>query len=276
MQVLVNGVPAAGVTVIPNRASDGLQVIGPDFGLDAWTLTTTRRPIPLGPGPVLIAEVTGWIDVSARGYAASTPLRAYLARRSTAPRGLQPGLRAGMGPAMDVIYLGEATVTTTGSFATSYPVPTGTAIGDYVLQLNGITNDKQVRSVNLAAKILPKRITRTAIRRGCLFALHSAKLTRSCERSLRAASQRIPAGASGTRIVVIGVSIHETSRAKNRYLAKKRARAVVYYLRAIGVRGQVVRRVVVVRGKGRGPTASQSVVIRRGVPRTTAIISFNR
>lgn len=181
-----------------------------------------------------------------------------------------------MGPAMDVIYLGEATVTATGTFTTSYPVPAGTPIGDYVLQLNGITNDQQVRSVNLAARILPKRLTRVALRRGCPFAMHSAKLTRSCERFLRAASRRIPVGASGTRIVVIGVSIHEGSRAKNRYLARKRARAVIYYLRAIGVRGQVVRGIVVVRGKGKGPTASQPVLIRRGVPRTTAIFSFDR
>ena len=276
LQVLVNGRPAPGVIVIPNRQSTGINVIGPDFGLDVWTLTTERRNIDLEDNTTLIAEVNGWIDVSARGYLSGTQLRAYLARRSNAPRGLQPGLRSGMSPAMDVIYLGQGQITNTGQLATSFPVPPGVNIGNYILQLNGITNDRQVRSANLPLKILPKRISRGLIRRGCLFAPNSAKLTRPCERFLRGAVQRIPKGANSLRVNIIGVSVGEPTRVRNRYLARKRARAVAFYLRAIGVRARITRTIVVSGKRARGPVASQSVVVYRGKPLTTVIFSFNR
>jgi outer membrane protein OmpA-like peptidoglycan-associated protein len=177
---------------------------------------------------------------------------------------------------MDVIYLGQGQITNTGVLSTSFPVPPGTNIGNYILQLNGVTNDRQVRSVNLPLKILPKRISRGLIRRGCYFAPNSAKLTRSCERYLRAAAQRIPKGASSVRVNIVGVSVSQPTRAKNRFLARKRARAVAFYLRAIGVRGKVTRTIVISRKRARGPVASRIVVVRRGTPLTTVIFSFNR
>lgn len=177
---------------------------------------------------------------------------------------------------MDVIYLGQGQITGNGTLSSSFPVPPGVNIGNYILQLNGVTNDRQVRSANLPLKILPKRISRGLIRRGCFFAPNSARLTRSCERFLRGAYLRIPKGVSSLRVNIIGVSVQEPTAVRNRYLARKRARAVAFYLRAIGVRGRVNRTIVISAKRARGPVASQSVVTFRGRPITTVIFSFNR
>jgi len=71
-------------------------------------------------------------------------------------------------------------------------------------------------------------------------------LTRSCERFLRTAYNRVPKGATSLRVNIIGV------------------------------RGKVNRTIVISGKRARGPVAAQSVVVRRGVPRTTVIFSFNR
>lgn len=114
-------------------------------------------------------------------------------------------------------------------------------------------------------------MTRAGVRRGCWFANRSARLTRSCERQLRAAVKRLP---RGTRVSVIGVSVNEPSAGQNRWLAKRRARAVVLYLRAIGVRGKLRRSTVINRGDN--PQSPVRAVTVAGSLRTTVIFGYPR
>lgn len=114
-------------------------------------------------------------------------------------------------------------------------------------------------------------MARAGFRRGCWFADGSARLTRPCERQLRAAVKRLP---RGTRVIVIGVSMDEPSAAQNRLLAKRRARAVVLYLRAIGVRGKLPRRTVIKRA-GNAQSGLRPVTVAGSV-RTTVIFGKPR
>lgn len=111
---------------------------------------------------------------------------------------------------------------------------------------------------------------RLGARRGCWFASQSARLSRPCERTLRAAVKRL---ARGTRVSVIGVAIDGASAAVNRTLAKRRARAVVLYLRAIGVRGKLRRATVIARGGG---SSLGRVLVIGGSPRTTVVFGGRR
>jgi len=277
LYVLQNGQPVDNVIVIPNRQSTGMDVIGREFGVQVVTLTPTRRPVGLESArsePRLVAEAGGWIDVRADGYAPDTTLRAYLARRG-APRTLIGATSRMLAP-VDWVLLGDAIVPSGGDVSTAFPIPAGLNVGDYVLQVNGVTPDRQVRSVNLPLQLVKPAPTRTILRRGCVFAPGSARLTVSCERYLRVVSQKIPTAATGKRIVIIGASTGEPTRAANRALARKRARTVAFYLRALGVQGQLVRTTVTTTGRPRGPIAKQAVIVRNGIPRTTVLISYLR
>jgi outer membrane protein OmpA-like peptidoglycan-associated protein len=129
----------------------------------------------------------------------------------------------------------------------------------------GLAHD-QVRTARSPSQPAAQGMLRAGVRRGCWFAGRSARLTRACERQLRAAAKRLP---RGTQVSVIGVSLDEPSTAQNRWLAKRRARAVVLYLRAIGVRGKLERRMVISRGGNAGSLARAVTV--GGSLRTTVI-----
>ena len=109
----------------------------------------------------------------------------------------------------------------------------------------GLAHD-HVRTARTLSQPTAQVMLRVGVRRGCWFANRSARLTRACERQLRAAVKRLP---RGTQVRVIGVSVNEPSASQNRWLAKRRARAVVLYLRAIGVRGRLPRSIVITRGQ---------------------------
>lgn len=133
-----------------------------------------------------------------------------------------------------------------------------------------------MRSVNLTLTVIKPTAAPVILRRGCVFASGSANLTWSCERYLRVVSQRIPRNAKGVRITIVGVSVDEPTRAEHGALARKRARTVALYLRAIGVRGNFVKTTVIHTGRPLGPVAAQGVVVRKGKPRTTVTFRFSR
>lgn len=275
LNVLVDGQPVAGVVVVPNRVATGMDVLGGNFTIKVITTTPDRVPIGLEQRS-LVAEASGWIDVSATGYEPDTDLHAWLARRDPARRNLSNELHAALDVPVTAVYLGRAFVPSNGDVTAAYPMPAGVSIGDYVLQLNGFTDGRQVRSVNLGLRVVAKSTRATILRRGCVFAPGSAVLSRSCERSLRAVSQQIPRTAKARRIVITGVSFDEPTRLANRTLARKRARTVAYYLLALGVRGTYVNARVITTGKLNGSLGSQAVIVRKGKPRTTVTFSFTR
>ena len=174
------------------------------------------------------------------------------------------------------VYLGEALVPVNGDISTAFPIPTGVNLGDYVLQVNGISADRQVRSVNLTLTIVKPAAAQVVMRRGCTFASGSAKPTKGCQRSLRVVSQRIPRDAIGLRIAIIGVSVDELTPPANRALARKRARAVALYLRGLAVRGTYVRTTMIAKSGPKSPLAARSVIVRNGQPRTTVTFRFTR
>ena len=275
LNVLVDGQPVAGVVVVPNRVATGMDVLGGDFTIKVITTTPDRVPIGLEQRS-LVAEASGWIDVNATGYEPDTDLHAWLARRDPTRRNLSTELHAALDVPVTAVYLGRAIVPFNGDVTAAYPMPAGVSIGDYVLQLNGFTDGRQVRSVNLGLRVVAKSTRATILRRGCVFAPGSAVLSRSCERSLRAVSQQIPRTAKARRIVITGVSFDEPTRLANRTLARKRARTVAYYLLALGVRGTYVNARVITTGKLNGSLGSQAVIVRKGKPRTTVTFSFTR
>lgn len=128
----------------------------------------------------------------------------------------------------------------------------------------------QVGMARVPSQPASQAMLRGGARRGCWFAGRSAKLTRPCERKLRAAVKRMP---RGIRVAVIGVSVDEATPAKNRWLAKRRARAVALYLRAIGVRGKLPRVTVITRGGG--GLLGRAVVVG-GSPQTTVVFGRRR
>ena len=121
-------------------------------------------------------------------------------------------------------------------------MPSTLALGDYVFQINGLSEQSQVRSVNLLLDVIAPQSAPTArvgkVRAAAFYAGKSAVLTSSGKAKLRAMITSIPTGARSATITVVGVSVSMPTRSENIELARQRAVVVADYLEAHGVKGK--------------------------------------
>ncbi|MBU6279414.1 MAG: fibronectin type III domain-containing protein [Actinomycetales bacterium] len=270
-RVMINGVPDLNSSVRPSGNRGGLDINGPDFSLEVTTTSPTRQPLGLNSRDALIGEVLGWIEVTATGYAPGTYLGAWLTRRSTA-RSAGSVTTAVTAGDLQTIYLGQVQVLAAKDSRITYLVPKGTKIGDYILQLNGLSLDRKVRSANVDAEIVEPPLLRQA----CPFPKNTARMTNACKKSLQALARQMPNGVTGVRITVIGVAHGETSMAFRRQIARERATVIRNYLKSLGVKGTYVRSGIITRKTPVSAVSRRTVIIRNGRPRPTVVITYTR
>ncbi|MCX6414618.1 MAG: fibronectin type III domain-containing protein, partial [Actinobacteria bacterium] len=87
----------------------------------------------------------GWIDVAGDGYAGKTQVKVHLAPR--------PTTRSRPRSALPLTFLGESAVADDGTFSLRVDIPAGAVLGDYVLQVNGMSPGAKVRSVSMSLEV---------------------------------------------------------------------------------------------------------------------------
>lgn len=212
----------------------------------------------------------GWIDVSATGYEPRTPMQAWLARRTTTAPNAGVGPRALTQSAATAFFLGRSTIGNDGELTAAFPVPAGVDLGDYVLQLNGYTPGLQVRSVNLALRIVAQRV------QPCSFAPGSAVVTPRCEKALRiSGASNLAVKANRLAVSITGVAFGQATVQGNRQLARERAEAIGEVLADLGVTAKPVIKVITRRGLAPGFTSAPVPVVISiaGLPATTAVLT---
>jgi len=149
------------VPVTPQRAPSGGKwtVAGDDFSLD-FVPQATDSGLYEGPAETLRAPVGGRVDVTGDGYLRESSVSVYLVPLSAL------GL-AGRA-SNDAIYLGDVTVDAQGGFSVTLTVPEWVDPGDFVLQVNGWSQEEMVRSVNMSMGVYEFLQTR-AITRAAFF-----------------------------------------------------------------------------------------------------------
>ena len=234
--VLESGVVRTDVTITPLKNDSGLRVVGSDFSLSVETLSNSGQPSPLVTNGIMRALQGGSIAISGSGYEASSMVAGFLIPRLTSRMAARLDVRADS----SAIYLGSTVVSATGSFSGSFAIPSSISIGDYVLQLNGLSEQAQLRSVNMrldvAAQTQP--VSRAGkVRAAAFYLKKSAVLSVEGESKLRKMISSIPVGASDATINIVGVSVSMDSRSENIKLARERAEVIADYLEAKGVKG---------------------------------------
>jgi hypothetical protein len=230
--LLINGVPVS-LDITPSPDGGSWSVQGPDFSL-SFTPQVTSSGALTGPGKALSAPAGGWIAVTGDGYKGSTTVKAYLIPRPSIARSLP---RAS-GP----IYLGEVEVLADGTFDIRLTLPADINQGNYVLQINGVSPQSSVRSVNMALGVTaPESAVEAAAKsmaKKAFFQPRSARFSENGLKRLRTIHASIPDGAQDVVVSVTGVSVSMADLQSNLMLAGKRAQRIVTYLQRRDIDGQ--------------------------------------
>ncbi len=115
-------------------------------------------------------------------------------------------------------------------------------MGDYVLQLNGVTLDDSVRSVNMQVQVSPGAAPLEAgkAQRAGFFKGTSDEFSKAGKRKLRSLVRALPSDAQAVQVLIGGVSVSLDSFEANVTLAGKRASTLASELRDRGVSGEFV------------------------------------
>jgi len=130
--VTVDGEPEGGVTALPDDDGAGWGIRGQDFSLGIETQNAERAPQPLLPGGGLQVPQGGFVDANVTGYEPGSTIALFIIPKNP-------------GTPESAIWLGSAIVGPDGSIQTTLQVPLSMLVGDYVLQINGLSASGQLR-----------------------------------------------------------------------------------------------------------------------------------
>jgi len=285
--VLVDGLAVTNIALTPNGSDTGWDAVGTDFALSVQTRSATGAPEPLAPGGAMQVPVGGEVIVNGDGYLPSSDVNVFAVPRGQAaavvPTANRVIARIAYRAAAGAVYLGSAPASSGGVVAATFTVPAGVDLGAYVLQVNGVTDTDQVRSVNLLMDVVPgaPSMTEGMLREAAFYKGASAVFSANGKAKLRAMVEAIPAGAESVEVTVVGVSTAlETPRANLR-LARDRAEKIVAYLKDAGVKGKVTVSLSTTFDLRSGDTSGASsasvdkpMTSSTGKPLTTASIAY--
>ncbi len=201
-------------------------------------------------------------------------VRVFMVPRTTTRSGLMPRTVAG------AVYLGETTVDSTGDFAGTFTVPLSVSVGDYVLQINGVSKANAVRSLNMglavepgAAPLQPGKVQRAGFFEGL-----SDEFSAPGKRKLRSIVRGVPQDAQAVQVLVTGVSVGLDDLQENAVLAAKRASLLATELQSRGITGEFVINVTTsftADGAERSVAGKADVLTTRaGKPLSTVTVLF--
>lgn len=262
--VMIDGVATP---VRPQRAASGSSwsVKGPDFALEFVPKETTSGVLA-GPEEQLRAPAGGQVQVSGDGYLGGSSVSVYLIPSQTV------GLSSRSSGESQ--YLGDATVSTDGTFTVTFTVPASVNPGEFVLQVNGWSQDAQVRSVNLDLNVYAPMLS-GAVENAAFFEGRSSEMSRNGKKKLRGMVAALPAVRQDVQVEITAVSVSLDDVEGDLRLAAERGRALRDELAERGVQGTYS---VIIRTQEQLRSAEKTpplVVSSTGKPLTTVRITFN-
>ena len=178
----------------------------------------------------------GWIDVAGDGYAGKSQVKVHLAPRSTA--------RSRPRSALPLTFLGESAVADDGTFSLRVDIPAGAVLGDYVLQVNGMSPGAKVRSVSMSLEVtapasasLASQMSKESQSKRAFFMGRSKDFTALGLAKLRIMIENLPKSAANVRVRIEAVSVGLQDPEANFMLAAQRGRRIVRFLKSQGIFG---------------------------------------
>jgi outer membrane protein OmpA-like peptidoglycan-associated protein len=255
------------VPVAPQRAPSGGKwtVSGEDFSLE-FVPQVTDSGMNEGPAQTLRAPVGGQVQVTGDGYLGGSSVSVYL----VPPSASGVSARASAEP----IYLGDATVAAGGDFAVTFSVPASVDPGDYVLQINGWSQQASARSVNLNMGVYESLVARS-VTEAAFFQGRSSELSGAGREKLRSMVAGLPKVRQDVRVEITAVSVSLDDVESDLRLAARRGRELRDYLSDGGVQGTysvTIRTEDQLRSADKAPPL---MVSSKGKPLTTVRITYD-
>jgi len=255
------------VPVRPERAPSGgtWAVKGDDFSLE-FVPRATDAGLFEGPEERLRAPVGGQVEVRGDGYLGESSVAVYL----VPPELLGRAARA----SAESIYLGDVTVGANGTFDVTLTVPGDVDPGDFVLQVNGWSEQAAVRSVNMNIDLYETLTTRS-ITKAAFFKGRATEMSKNGERKLRSMVGALPAARENVQVDITAVSVSLDGLESDLRLAARRGRELRDYLSERGVRGTYS---VTIRTEDQLRSADKTpplLVSSKGKPLTTVRITYD-
>lgn len=283
--VMIDGVLDGAAVFAANGTNSGWTAITEGFTLSVRTESPNGSPMAMTPQGAMQVPQGGFVVMSGTDYQPSSQITVFAIPRNQGAYGSTSLLinRMAVRSSQAPVYLGSATVSSSGSVAATLTVPMSVDLGSYVLQVNGLSDTDQVRSVNMLMDVIPgpPSMAEGLLREAAFYKGASAQFSANGRAKLRSMVESIPSGASSVEITVVGVSTAlETPRANLR-LARDRAEGIVAYFKAAGVKGQVTVSLSTtfdLRSNDASEASSSAInkpmTSSTGKPLTTATIAF--
>lgn len=232
--VVMEGEEMVTVVLQPTAQQDGWEAVGAGFDVIVRTEMPSGAPVPLANDRRLAVPQGGIVQAAGDGYMADSLVRVFMIPRATARGGVMARSVSG------AMFLGQTTVNAAGEFDASFAVPLSMAVGDYVLQINGMTANAAVRSVNMGVMVEPGAAPMKAglVQRAGFYEGLSDQFTPDGERKLRSLVRALPKDAQAVQVQITGVSVSLADFEENLAMAGKRASKLAKEMRAAGVSGE--------------------------------------
>jgi hypothetical protein len=130
--VTEDGLPVA-ITLTPTVTEDGLVLKGPDFLLELKAISPDGSPLVLDNKGRLVIDQDGKAKFSGSGFLEDSSVRLWLFSEPT--------------------FLGETNTNNDGIFNGEVTIPADIPDGEHTIQLNGVSNDGELRSVAIGIVI---------------------------------------------------------------------------------------------------------------------------
>ena len=128
VSVLVNGATVM-ASLAPNPTNNGYVLSAPGWTLNLNPLDSTGNPVPLNSNSQIVLAPSRLVGVAGDGFLANSTVNVYL---FSTP-----------------ILLGTVTTDATGKFKANFPVDPKINVGNHVIQVDGLSPAKEVRSASV-------------------------------------------------------------------------------------------------------------------------------
>jgi uncharacterized membrane protein YgcG len=219
----------------PNQERDGWEGIAPAFTMQADAVMPSGSPRPLAVDTSLEVPRSAFVRVRANGYQPRSRVRLFLV----------PAVQERTAPLLDArlasewIFLGETTVDSAGSLIARHAVPPSARLGNYTLQVHGLSEAYGEMTVHLGMRIVDEvpDLTPGVLQRAAFYRDRTSTFSVKGRKKLNYLVNQLPSNAQAVQVMITGVSVSLDDFESNLALAGKRARKLADRLKDEGVSG---------------------------------------
>jgi hypothetical protein len=225
--VITQNNQALALTGAASADKNSYLIQGSGWSISVGALTSASAVQALNASGNISAPATGKLNLIGTGYKPNSTVYVYIFSSPT--------------------ILGAVQTDANGGFTHAFAIPTGIAIGNHVLQINGATALNQVRSVSIGLTVATATTGVPTAAPGSqkasvkvLFASGKTTLSAVAAAQIEAITSLLPDGAQNVLVTLtphIGVAV---PTAAMRTLAAKRVSKIKTALKAAGLTGQFV------------------------------------